>query len=60
MPRRDPRFLTRTAASVLGAKLVGPFHRHGPGGWVILDEPELHWLQVNGIHLESDPVWQLR
>jgi hypothetical protein len=24
-----------------------------------LEEPELHWLQVNGIHLESDPVWQL-
>jgi hypothetical protein len=24
-----------------------------------LDEPELHWLQVNGIHLESEPVWQL-
>jgi len=30
------------AASVLGAKLGGPFHRTGPGGWVILDEPELH------------------
>jgi Uma2 family endonuclease len=31
------------AASVLGAKLGGPFHRDGPGGWVILDEPELHF-----------------
>ena len=31
------------AASVLGAKLSGPFHRSGPGGWVILDEPELHF-----------------
>ena len=31
------------AASVLGAKLVVPFHRRGPGGWVILDEPELHF-----------------
>jgi Uma2 family endonuclease len=32
------------AASVLGGELVGPFHRGrgGPGGWVILDEPELH------------------
>lgn len=30
------------AASVLGAKLGEPFHRSGPGGWVILDEPELH------------------
>jgi Uma2 family endonuclease len=31
------------AASVLGVELGGPFHRgrSGPGGWVILDEPEL-------------------
>ena len=33
------------AASVLGFELGGPFHRgrNGPGGWVILDEPELHF-----------------
>ena len=31
------------AATVLGGKLIGPFHRDGPGGWVILDEPELHF-----------------
>lgn len=33
------------AASVLGGELIGPFHRgrHGPGGWLILDEPELHF-----------------
>lgn len=32
------------AASVLGMDLGGPFHRGrgGPGGWIILDEPELH------------------
>jgi Uma2 family endonuclease len=32
------------AASRLGGELVGPFDRGrgGPGGWVILDEPELH------------------
>jgi Uma2 family endonuclease len=30
------------AGSVLGHK-VGVFHRSGPGGWVILDEPELHF-----------------
>ncbi len=32
------------AASVLGMELGGPFHRGrgGPGGWVLLDEPELH------------------
>src|SRR4051794_23241149 len=32
------------AASVLGSELSGPFDRGrgGPGGWIILDEPELH------------------
>jgi Uma2 family endonuclease len=32
------------AASRLGSELAGPFDRGkgGPGGWVILDEPELH------------------
>ena len=31
-------------ASVLGMELGGPFHlgRGGPGGWSLLDEPELH------------------
>jgi Uma2 family endonuclease len=33
-----------TAASVLGEELGPPFRRGrgGPGGWIILDEPELH------------------
>jgi len=31
------------AASVLNTKLGAPFHRSGPGGWVILYEPELHF-----------------
>jgi Uma2 family endonuclease len=32
------------AASRLGAELGGPFDRgvRGPGGWILLDEPELH------------------
>ena len=32
------------ASSMLGAELVGPFDRGrgGPGGWWIIDEPELH------------------
>jgi Uma2 family endonuclease len=32
------------ASSALGGELHGPFNRGkgGPGGWVILDEPELH------------------
>jgi Uma2 family endonuclease len=31
-------------ASLLGGDLMGPFDRGrgGPGGWIILDEPELH------------------
>jgi len=34
-----------SVASELGADLVGPFRRGlgGPGGWWILDEPELHF-----------------
>ena len=31
------------AASVLGAMLGIPFHRLGPGGWVILDQLEVHF-----------------
>ena len=32
------------ASSVIGGELTGPFHRGrgGPGGWVILFEPEIH------------------
>jgi Uma2 family endonuclease len=32
------------AASTLGGELATPFHRGrgGPGGWLIVDEPELH------------------
>src|SRR6476659_5054432 len=32
------------ASSALGGELMGPFQfgRGGPGGWWILDEPELH------------------
>ncbi len=41
-PRPAPRHAR--ASSVLGAELGGPFDhgRGGPGGWVILDKPELH------------------
>ncbi|HEY3356278.1 MAG TPA: Uma2 family endonuclease [Polyangia bacterium] len=42
-PRPAPRHAQ--AASVLGGDLGPPFHRGrgGPGGWWILDEPELHF-----------------
>lgn len=41
-PRPAPRHAR--ASSRLGAELDGPFDRGrgGPGGWIILDEPELH------------------
>jgi Uma2 family endonuclease len=41
-PRPAPRHAN--ASSVLGGIINGPFHsgRNGPGGWWILDEPELH------------------
>lgn len=39
-----PASLHARAASRLGSRLDGPFDRGagGPGGWLILDEPELH------------------
>jgi hypothetical protein len=41
-PRPAPRHAR--ARSAIGGTLVGPFEneRGGPGGWWILDEPELH------------------
>jgi Uma2 family endonuclease len=41
-PRPAPRHAR--ASSLLGARLTGPFDlgEGGPGGWIILDEPELH------------------
>lgn len=45
-PRPAPRHANAT--SVLGAELSSPFQlgRGGPGGWWILDEPELHLIQL--------------
>jgi Uma2 family endonuclease len=42
-PRPAPRHAR--AASILGGEVVGPFDqgRGGPGGWWILDEPEIHF-----------------
>lgn len=41
-PRPAPRHVV--AGSALGAALAGPFQfgRNGPGGWLFMDEPELH------------------
>lgn len=48
-----PSLRHRNAATVLGANLNDAFHqgRSGPGGWWILDEPELH---LNGDVLVPD------
>lgn len=42
-----PASLHTRAASALGGELAGPFNkgRGGPGGWIILDEPELHLVE---------------
>ncbi|MGZ3770108.1 MAG: Uma2 family endonuclease [Bdellovibrio sp.] len=41
-PRPAPKHAV--ASSSLGSELMGPFHKGngGPGGWWILDEPEIH------------------
>jgi Uma2 family endonuclease len=35
------------ASSALGGEIYGPYHkgRGGPGGWWILDEPEVHFIR---------------
>jgi Uma2 family endonuclease len=39
-----PASLHARAATIVGGELVSPFDRGkgGPGGWIILDEPEVH------------------
>lgn len=46
LPRPGPRHAN--ASSVLGGELSGPFQRGrgGPGGWWILDEPELQLVSL--------------
>jgi hypothetical protein len=46
------------AASTLGEQLLGPFHRGrgGPGGWWIIDEPELHL--GDDIHVPDLAGWR--
>ena len=49
LPRPSPRHAN--AASALGGELSGPFQRGrgGPGGWWILDEPELQLVPLEPI-----------
>jgi Uma2 family endonuclease len=70
-PRPVPRH--GYAASVLGAELIAPFQRGkgGPGGWILIDEPELHlgpdvvvpdlagWRQERMPELPDAPFFEL-
>jgi Uma2 family endonuclease len=56
-PRPAPRHLN--ASSMLGYELIGPFQRGrgGPGGWRIIDEPEVHFpepAEPDGVQV-TDP-----
>jgi Uma2 family endonuclease len=60
-----PAFPHARAMSALGALIAGPFQFgvNGPGGWLILDEPELHFgadvvvPDVAGWRAERVPDW---
>jgi len=47
------------AASALGGELFGPFHRGrgGPGGWWIIDEPELHFMRDIEVDVPDIAGW---
>jgi hypothetical protein len=48
------------AASSLGDELVSPFQkgRGGPGGWWIIDEPELHFIQDTDVDVPDLAGWR--
>jgi Uma2 family endonuclease len=48
------------AASSLGDELVGPFQkaRGGPGGWWIIDEPELHFIRDAEVDVPDLAGWR--
>uniref|UniRef100_UPI0025E9D1B3 Uma2 family endonuclease n=1 Tax=uncultured Thiodictyon sp. TaxID=1846217 RepID=UPI0025E9D1B3 len=48
------------ASSSLGDELVGPFQkgRGGPGGWWIIDEPELHFLYDTEVDVPDLAGWR--
>ena len=47
-------------ASVLGGELVNPFQRGrgGPGGWWIIDEPEIHFIRDSEVVVPDLGGWQ--
>ena len=53
----DPHGL---ASSSLGDEFVGPFQkgRGGPGGWWIIDEPELHFIHDTEVDVPDLAGWR--
>jgi len=49
-----------TLASALGRELFGPFHgvRGGPGGWLIIAEPEPHFLRDTEVDVPDLDGWR--
>jgi Uma2 family endonuclease len=47
-------------SSALGYELFGPFQkgRGGPGGWWIIDEPELHFIQDKEVDVPDIAGWR--
>jgi len=57
-PRRDlvtsvEKRLKSGVETILSVGLTRPWQKRG-------DTAQRHWLQINNIHLEDDPLWQLR
>lgn len=48
------------ASSALGGELYNPYHRgrSGPGGWWILDEPELHFIRDTEVVVPDLAGWR--
>jgi Uma2 family endonuclease len=48
------------SSSALGGELYGPFHkgRGGPGGWWIIDEPEVHFVRDIEIAVPDIGGWR--
>lgn len=57
-PRPSPRH--NVAGSNLGAELIGPYARGrgGPGGWWIIDEPELHFVRKTEVVVPDLAAWR--
>jgi len=57
-PRPAPRH--QVAASKLGGKLTGPYSdgEGGPGGWWIVDEPEIHFVREKVVFVPDLAGWR--